>query len=245
MGHVSPAVSVPILPALSLWAQQSRCATHDRLWYLDTGLFGESCFVLRADPQGDRARLLPLLGQAPRLLWLLLCQVLSPLIRARPADGLGALSAPAALGAGCQASPQPELAAVARGPALDRGAVHGARAGLSRSGAVGLGEVQAAGPNAVRLSLLCDAQQLDLPAGQDKVTVIELGRWPGLLWRWRHWGWGLELVALQDVRGAVPQGAGHPPAAALRPRGGVHQVELLRALRPAGVVVAVGGQEHL
>lgn len=63
-------------------------ATRYRLRYLDTGLFGESCFVLRADPQGDRAQLLPLVAQAPGLLWLLLWQVLSPLIRARPADGL-------------------------------------------------------------------------------------------------------------------------------------------------------------
>lgn len=80
MGHISPTASVPILLALSLWARQSCSATCYRLWYLDTGLFGESCFILREDPQGDRAQLLPLVGQAPRLLWLLLWQVLSPLI---------------------------------------------------------------------------------------------------------------------------------------------------------------------
>lgn len=38
----------------------------------------------------------------------------------------------------------------------------------------GRGEFQAAGSYTEGLSLLCDVQQLDLPAGQDEVTVKQL-----------------------------------------------------------------------
>lgn len=43
---------------------------------------------------------------------------------------------------------------------------------------MGGGELQAAGPHTEGLPLLCDVQQLDLPAGQDEVAVEQLGAAP-------------------------------------------------------------------
>lgn len=163
-------------------------------------------------------------------------------------------------------------AALRRGGGRGAGGVGAVRLVLVVLGRRGRGELQAAGPHAERLPLLRDVQQLDLPAGQDEVAVEQLRGASPPLPHTPHAPSSsssatvppvLQLRGLQDVGRGVPQGAAPSPAPAQaqaaaharraarlqrrrgRERRGRQQVQLPGALSPAGVVVAVGGEEDL